>query len=110
MTDWKAAEDAHLLAGYAKFPFVLARGEGSYVFDDAGRRYLDFYGGHAVALLGHCPPPVVDAVRRQAGELMFYSTLAYVPVRARALGEDEGELRVACQQVRVFGGFPVGHG
>lgn len=84
MTDWKAAEDEHLLAGYAKFPFVLAKGAGSYVFDDAGRRYLDFYGGHAVALLGHCPPAVVEAVRRQAGELMFYSTLAYLPVRARA--------------------------
>jgi acetylornithine aminotransferase/acetylornithine/N-succinyldiaminopimelate aminotransferase len=84
MTDWKAAEDSHLLAGYAKFPFVLAKGAGSHVWDDAGTRYLDFYGGHAVALLGHCPPAVVEALRRQAGELLFYSTLAYLPVRARA--------------------------
>lgn len=84
MTDWMKAEDEHLLAGYAKFPFVLASGAGSWVTDTDGRRYLDFYGGHAVALLGHSPAPVVEALRRQAGELLFYSTLAYLPVRARA--------------------------
>ncbi|MBI4422640.1 MAG: aspartate aminotransferase family protein [Elusimicrobia bacterium] len=83
-TDWKAEEERWLLPGYAKFPFIPARGEGAYLWDTAGRRYLDFYGGHAVALLGHCPPAVAAAVARQARELLFYSTLAYCPVRARA--------------------------
>ncbi|MFA6028404.1 MAG: aminotransferase class III-fold pyridoxal phosphate-dependent enzyme [Elusimicrobiota bacterium] len=83
-TDWKAEESRWLLPGYAQFPFVLERGEGAWVWDSEGRRYLDFYAGHAVALLGHCPPAVVAALRRQAGELLFYSTLATLPVRARA--------------------------
>lgn len=83
-TDWKAEEELWLLPGYAKFPFVPAKGKGAYVFDTAGREYLDFYGGHAVALLGHCPPAVVHAVQKQAGELLFYSTLAYSPARAKA--------------------------
>ncbi|HBL15608.1 MAG TPA: aspartate aminotransferase family protein [Elusimicrobia bacterium] len=83
-TDWKAEEGRWLLPGYPQFPFTLARGEGAWVFDTEGRRYLDLYAGHAVALLGHCPPAVVAALRRQAGELLFYSTLACIPVRARA--------------------------
>lgn len=84
MIDWKAEEDRHLLPGYSKFPFVIDRGEGPWVFDTQGKRYLDFYGGHAVAALGHCPPAVVAAVKHQAEKLLFYSTLAYSPVRARA--------------------------
>ena len=44
--------------------------------------YLDFYGGHCVALLGHCPPRVVAAVQEQAETLMFYSNAMYSPVRA----------------------------
>ncbi|MBI4349195.1 MAG: aspartate aminotransferase family protein [Elusimicrobia bacterium] len=84
MTDWTKEEDAWLLPGYAKFPFVPARAEGAWVIASDGRRYLDFYGGHAVALLGHCPPPVVKAVQEQAETLLFYSTLAYSPIRAKA--------------------------
>lgn len=82
--DWKLEEDRWLLPGYAKFPFVLERGEGAYVYDTEGRRYLDLYGGHAVAALGHCPPAVVAAVKAQAERLLFYSTLSYSPVRSRA--------------------------
>jgi len=84
VTDWKAEEDRWLLPTYAKFPFVLERGEGCWVWDDRGDRWLDFYGGHAVALLGHCPPAVVRALAEQAGRLLFYSNLAYNAVRARA--------------------------
>ncbi len=84
MTDWRAAEDAVVLPTYEKFPFALARGEGHWVWDEEGTRYLDLYGGHAVCLLGHCPKPVVDAVSKQAGELLFYSNLVYLRGRARA--------------------------
>lgn len=72
------------LAVYYDEPIALERGEGRYVWDADGNRYLDFYGGHAVTLLGHCPPRVVEAVRAQAGALMFYSNVVYSPVRARA--------------------------
>lgn len=83
-TDWLALEDAVTLPTYAKPPVALVRGEGTRVWDADGREFLDFYGGHCVALLGHCPPRVVEAVRQQAGELLFYSNAVYSPVRARA--------------------------
>ena len=79
-----ALEDAVLLPTYAKPPIALERGEGSTVWDTEGRAYLDVYGGHCVALLGHCPPRVVEAIREQAGQLLFYSNAVYSPVRARA--------------------------
>ena len=77
-------EDAFTLPTYAKPPVALVRGAGTTVWDTEGRAYLDFYGGHCVALLGHCPPRVVAAVQEQAGELMFYSNAVYSPVRAQA--------------------------
>jgi len=59
-------------------------GDGAYVWDADGTRYLDFYGGHCVALLGHSPAPVVDAIKEQAETLLFYSNVAHSPVRAQA--------------------------
>ncbi len=69
---------------YDKMPMALVRGEGPYVWDAEGTRYLDFYGGHCVSLLGHCHPSVVAAVQAQAEQLIFYSNVAHSPVRARA--------------------------
>jgi acetylornithine aminotransferase/acetylornithine/N-succinyldiaminopimelate aminotransferase len=83
-TDPFALEDASVLPTYSKPPVALVRGEGVTVWDTEGRAYLDFYGGHCVALLGHCPPRVVAAVQQQAAELLFYSNAMYVPVRAEA--------------------------
>jgi acetylornithine/succinyldiaminopimelate/putrescine aminotransferase len=60
------------------------RGEGSYVWDADGRRYLDMYGGHCVALAGHGHPRLVAAIREQAGRLLFYSNVVYSDVRALA--------------------------
>lgn len=77
-------EEAYQLPTYNKMPVALERGEGCYVWDAEGRKYLDFYGGHCVALLGHCPPRVVKALEQQAAQLVFYSNAAYSPVRARA--------------------------
>ncbi len=77
-------EEAHLLPTYRKLPIALVRGEGPYVWDADGKRYLDFYGGHCVSVLGHCPEPVVAALRDQAAKLMFYSNVAYSDVRAKA--------------------------
>ncbi|GAB5521419.1 MAG: aminotransferase class III-fold pyridoxal phosphate-dependent enzyme [Rhodothermales bacterium] len=77
-------EDSFQIPTYNKLPLALARGEGRYVWDTDGNRYLDFYGGHCVTILGHCPPPVVEAVQRQVETLIFYSNVAYSPVRAHA--------------------------
>ena len=80
-----ALENLYQIPTYARMPIVLARGEGSYVWDIEGRKYLDLYGGHCVALLGHSPTRVVEAIRKQAGQLLFYSNTVYNDTRARAL-------------------------
>jgi 4-aminobutyrate aminotransferase len=49
---------------------TAVKGEGAYIFDADGRRYLDFTSGIGVTNTGHCHPKVVEAVRRQAGELI----------------------------------------
>jgi acetylornithine/succinyldiaminopimelate/putrescine aminotransferase len=73
-----------LVGQYAQIPVPLVSGAGDQVFDDAGHAWWDFYGGHCVASTGHCHPAVVEAVREQAGALLFYSTAARVPVREAA--------------------------
>jgi acetylornithine/succinyldiaminopimelate/putrescine aminotransferase len=80
-----AKEDLWQVPTYSKWPVALASGRGSYVTDVAGRRWLDLYGGHAVALAGHCHPKVVEAIRAQAGRLVFYSNAVYSDVRAEAV-------------------------
>ncbi|UCF37736.1 MAG: aminotransferase class III-fold pyridoxal phosphate-dependent enzyme [Acidobacteriota bacterium] len=86
MTDQnlKTIEDRYQLGTYGKLPIAIDRGSGCYVFDSDGQRYLDYYGGHCVASTGHCHPRVVEAVRKQAGELFFYSNAAYSSIRAQA--------------------------
>lgn len=81
----RAQEDLWQVPTYTKWPVALARGEGSYVFDVEGRRFLDLYGGHCVALAGHCHPRLVEALRIQAGRLLFYSNAIYSDVRALAV-------------------------
>jgi len=90
-----------LLPTYIPFPFPLVRGEGVRVFDNAGRDYFDFYGGHCVCSTGHAHPHVVAAIARQAKKLLFYSTAADIPVRQEAaealirFANSHGELRLA---------------
>lgn len=64
-----------LMTTYAQPPVVLVRGEGPYVWDAEGKRYLDFVGGIAVNLLGHCHPKVVEAIKEQAATLLHCSNL-----------------------------------
>ncbi|HVG20587.1 MAG TPA: aspartate aminotransferase family protein [Blastocatellia bacterium] len=77
-------EEQYQVATYKKFPFVIERGQDVWVYTDAGDRYLDLYGGHAVVSTGHSHPRVVRALSEQAGRLIFYSNLVYNDVRARA--------------------------
>ena len=80
----EALEDRFQLATYKKMPIVAVRGQGSWLVASDGERYLDLYGGHAVAGTGHCHPRVVAALQAQAETLLFYSNLVYSEVRARA--------------------------
>jgi predicted acetylornithine/succinylornithine family transaminase len=67
----------HVIANYTRYPVCLVRGEGSWVWDDAGQRYLDFFPGWGCDLLGHCPPKVVAAVREQVGRLIHVPNTWY---------------------------------
>ena len=67
--------DAHVLKNYGRPALTLVRGSGSFVWDDQGRKFLDFTSGIAVSALGHCHPYWVAAVQRQAGELIHTSNL-----------------------------------
>jgi len=67
--------DAHVLRNYPRAPITIVRGSGTTVWDDQGKAYLDFSSGIAVSALGHCHPYWVEAVRRQAGELIHTSNL-----------------------------------
>ncbi len=77
-----AEETAAQLGTYAKLPIVATRGAGIFIYDATGRTYYDFYCGHAVTLLGHCPPAVVAAIQSQAARLIFYSNMVFNEVRA----------------------------
>src|SRR5258708_24651658 len=77
-------EEQYQLATYKKMPIVAERGKGVWIFTSNGDRYLDLYGGHAVAGTGHCHPHVVRAIREQTEKLLFYSNLVYSEARARA--------------------------
>jgi len=82
--DVQALEDRYQLATYKKMPIVAERGEGVWLYSSEGEKYLDLYGGHAVAGTGHSHPHVVEAIRQQAGKLLFYSNLVYSDARAQA--------------------------
>ena len=79
-----ASEEQFQLATYKKMLIAAERGEGVWIYTSDGERYLDLYGGHAVAGTGHCHPHLVKAIREQAGQLLFYSNLVYSNARARA--------------------------
>ena len=70
-------EREYLLQNYARYPLVLARGKGCYVYDLEGRRYLDFITGIGVNALGHAHPRIVKVIREQAGLLIHSSNLYY---------------------------------
>src|SRR5258706_10461615 len=79
-----ALEEQFQIATYKKMPIVAERGEGVWLYTNEGERYLDLYGGHAVAGTGHCHPHVVKAIKDQSEKLLFYSNLVYSEARARA--------------------------
>ncbi|MEM6798552.1 MAG: aspartate aminotransferase family protein [Planctomycetota bacterium] len=60
----------YVVPNYGRFPVSLVRGEGSRVWDDQGREYLDLFPGWGCNLLGHCPPAVVEAVQDQVAKLI----------------------------------------
>src|SRR4051794_6706531 len=101
--DWRDRQREDLMGSYAPAPPLLVRGEGCWVFDDEGDRYLDFLGGIAVNSLGHAHPVVVEAVSRQAATLVHVSNYFTTPSQL-ALAERLKRLTGAGEEGRVYYG------
>ena len=76
-----------LMNNYARLPVAFVRGEGVWLYDEQGRKYLDALAGIAVCGLGHCHPAVTLALQEQAGKLLHTSNLYQVPEQL-ALSDD----------------------
>src|SRR3984957_16884734 len=70
-------EKQYLLQNYARYPLTLHRGEGSYVYDTSGKRYLDLIAGIGVNALGYAHPQLTKVIREQAGLILHTSNLYY---------------------------------
>lgn len=82
-----AIENAHMPSFFEKIPVSIDRGEGVFVWDEEGNRYLDLTAGWGVTCLGHSHPAIQSALMAQAARIMQNpnSGLTYSPVRARLL-------------------------
>src|SRR3954464_1402358 len=101
--DWRERQREDLMGSYAPALRLLVRGEGCWVFDDEGNRYLDFLGGIAVNSLGHAHPVVVEAVTRQAATLIHVSNYFATPSQI-ALAEKLRTLTGAGETGRAYFG------
>lgn len=75
-------EDWYTARVYHKRPIVIVKGKGALVWDADGREYIDCVAGHGVAIVGHCHPRVVEAIKRQAERLITCPGVFYNDVRA----------------------------
>ena len=80
----EGAPASALFPTYAKFPITLVKGQGSWLWDDQGNRYLDFMSGLAVTNLGHAPAKVKEALVKQLDELWHVSNLFRIPGQEEA--------------------------
>ncbi|WP_419943214.1 aspartate aminotransferase family protein [Candidatus Palauibacter sp.] len=85
--NWRDTEREYALEVFPKRDITLVRGEGAWVWDDEGRRYIDCVGGIGVASVGHANSAVAEAVAEQARTLVSCPGMFYNDVRARLLAE-----------------------
>jgi acetylornithine/N-succinyldiaminopimelate aminotransferase len=95
-TDVVGLFSRYVIGNYTRYPVCLTRGEGSYVWDAEGNRYLDLFPGWGCGLLGHCPPRVVKAVQEQVAELIHVPNTWYTAA--------QGELAKALSERTTFDG------
>ena len=82
-----AIEDKHTPPFFKKLPLSIERGDGVWVWDESGKKYLDFTSGWGVTSLGHAHPAIIDAIQIQSRKIIQNpsSGLTYSPARARLL-------------------------
>jgi acetylornithine/N-succinyldiaminopimelate aminotransferase len=77
--EMSTSNESAVMNTYARAPIAFERGEGVYLWDTDGRRYLDFYAGIAVNCLGHSHPQLVEALKAQAEKLWHVTNLYQIP-------------------------------
>jgi acetylornithine/N-succinyldiaminopimelate aminotransferase len=87
--------DKYVISNYGRLPRTIVKGEGCYLYDADGNKILDMFPGWAVSAIGHCHPKVVEALCKQAGELMHIDNTFY--------SEPQGKLAKLLSE-RAFGG------
>lgn len=80
----KEVAESSLFPTYARYPISLVKGEGSWLWDDKGNKYLDFMCGLAVTNLGHAPVKVKEKLKAQLDELWHVSNLFHIPGQEKA--------------------------
>ncbi|HEV56468.1 MAG TPA: aminotransferase class III-fold pyridoxal phosphate-dependent enzyme, partial [Phycisphaerales bacterium] len=75
--------DKYVIGNYGRLPRVIAKGQGNRLWDADGNEILDMFPGWAVSGIGHCHPKVVEAIRRQAGELLHMDNTFYTEAQGR---------------------------
>ena len=75
--------DNYVIGNYGRLPRVIAKGQGNRLWDAEGNEILDMFPGWAVSGIGHCHPKVVEAIRRQAGELLHIDNTFYTEAQGR---------------------------
>jgi acetylornithine/N-succinyldiaminopimelate aminotransferase len=83
MINWPEMDSKYYMQTIVREPVTIVKGKGARVWDDKGKKYLDFVGGLAVNCLGHCHPVVVNAIKKQAGTLIQTSLWYYNPPMLR---------------------------
>lgn len=79
-TEWVEKAQRYLTPNYGgQLPIAILRGEGCYLWDAEGKRYLDFIGSRGAASLGHCHPKVVAAIQEQAKRLLHVTNDLFIP-------------------------------
>jgi acetylornithine/N-succinyldiaminopimelate aminotransferase len=72
-----------VIPNYKRYPVCLVRGEGSYVWDAEGNRYLDLFPGWGCNILGYSPPAVVQAIQAQVAELIHVPNTWYTEAQGQ---------------------------
>jgi acetylornithine aminotransferase len=76
-SDIQQRADKVITSTYSRFPVVLTQGKGCELYDEAGKKYIDFLAGIAVCNLGHAHPRIREAIRKQSDKLFHVSNLFY---------------------------------
>lgn len=81
MTNWAELDQRYMMPTYShlKLPIAIERGEGNYLYDTEGKRYLDLFGGLAVNVLGHSHPKIVEALKDQGSRFLHISNVYLNP-------------------------------